>query len=74
VSFKAVLKVAEKNAKLGWRKLELQQARSALRLLPPILQVVTGSDGSAEERLEKVRELLTARGGQLLLEPPRQTL
>jgi hypothetical protein len=61
------MKVAEENAKLGWRKLELQQARSALRLLPAILQVVTGSDGTAEERLAKVRELLMSGGGKLLL-------
>ena len=61
------MKVAEENAKLGWRKLELQQARSALRLLPAILQVVTGGEGTAEERLAKVRELLTVGGGKLLL-------
>jgi hypothetical protein len=60
------MKVAEENAKLGWRKLELQQARSALRLLPAILQVVTGGEGTAEERLGKVRELLMSGGGQLL--------
>ena len=62
------MKVAEENAKLGWRKLELQQARSALRLLPAILQVVTGGDGTAEERLGKVRELLMSGGGKLLVE------
>jgi hypothetical protein len=61
------MKVAEENAKLGWRKLELQQARSALRLLPSILQVVTGEEGTAEERLGKVRELLMNGGGKLLL-------
>jgi len=61
------MKVAEENAKLGWRKLELQQARSALRLLPAILQVVTGEGGTAEERLAKVRELLMSGGGKLLL-------
>jgi hypothetical protein len=61
------MKVAEENAKLGWRKLELQQARSALRLLPAILQVVTDEEGTAEERLGKVRELLMAGGGKLLL-------
>ena len=61
------MKVAEENAKLGWRKLELQEARSALRLLPAILQVVTGGDGTAEERLAKVRDILTVGGGKLLL-------
>ena len=43
------MKVAEENAKQGWRKLEVQQARSALRLLPAILQVVTGEGETAEE-------------------------
>lgn len=61
------MKVAEENAKLGWRKLELEEARSALRLLPTILQVVTGSEGTAEERLAKVKELLMSGGGKLLL-------
>src|ERR1041385_3293223 len=61
------MKVAEENAKLGWRKLELQQARSALRLLPRILEAVTGADGTPEERLGKVRELLMNGGGKLLL-------
>jgi hypothetical protein len=61
------MKVAEENAKLGWRKLELQQAQSALRLLPTILQVVTGGEGTAEERLAKVKELLMSGGGKLLL-------
>jgi hypothetical protein len=59
--------VAEETEKPGWRKLELREARSALRLLPAILQVVTGEEGTAEERLGKVRELLMAGGGKLLL-------
>jgi hypothetical protein len=61
------MKVAEENAKLGWRKLELQEARSALRLLPAILRVITGEEGTAEERLGKVKELLMVGGGKLLL-------
>jgi hypothetical protein len=61
------MKVAEENAKLGWRKLELQEARSALKLLPQILKVVTGSEGTSDERLAKVREMLTVGGGKLLL-------
>ena len=61
------MKVAEENAKLGWRKLELQQARSAMWLLPAVLELVMGEEGTAEERLGKVRELLMAGGGQLLL-------
>jgi hypothetical protein len=61
------MKVAEENAKLGWRKLELQEARSVLRLLPRILEVVTGRDGTGEERLTQLRELLMSGGGKLLL-------
>jgi hypothetical protein len=61
------MKLAEENAKLGWLKLELQEARSALRLLPRILEVITGGDGTAEERLGKIRELLMSGGGKLLL-------
>jgi hypothetical protein len=59
--------LAEENAKTGRRRLELQEARSALRLLPAIVHLVNGSDGTAEERLSKVRELLLVGGGKLLL-------
>jgi hypothetical protein len=59
--------LAKENAKLGWRKLELQQARSALRLLPAIRAVLMDGEMAAEERLGKVRELLMGGGGKLLL-------
>jgi len=57
----------EENAKQEWKRQELENARSALRLLPTILQIVTTNDGTADERLAKVRELLTVGGGKLLL-------
>jgi hypothetical protein len=43
--------LAEDNAKIGWRKLELQQARTALRLLPAIRQILMEAESTAEERL-----------------------
>jgi hypothetical protein len=61
------MKVAEENAKLGWRKLELQQARSALRLLPAIRAILMDGEMAAEERVARARECLMAGGGQLLL-------
>ena len=53
------MKVAEENAKLGWRKLELQQARSALRLLPAIRAILMDGELAAEERVARAREMLT---------------
>src|SRR5687768_13996943 len=50
------MKVAEENAKLGWRKLELQEARSALRLLPAIRAILMDGEMGAEERVAKMRE------------------
>ena len=62
------VKVAEENAKLGWRKLELQQARSALRLLPAIRAILMEGEVPAEVRVARARDMLTAGGGKLLLE------
>jgi hypothetical protein len=62
------MKVAEENAKLGWRKLELQQARSALRLLPTIRAILLEGEMGAEERVARAREFLMRDGGKLLLE------
>jgi hypothetical protein len=62
------MKVAEENAKLGWRKLELQQARSALRLLPAIRSILMDGEMAAEERVARARECLMGDNGKLLLE------
>jgi hypothetical protein len=62
------MKVAEENAKLGWRKLELQQARSALRLLPAIRAILMDGETAAEERVARARAFLMADAGKLLLE------
>jgi hypothetical protein len=60
--------VAEENAKIGWRRLELDQAKSALRLLPKVQQALTEGEGSAEERLTRIREILMVGGAKLLAE------
>jgi hypothetical protein len=61
------MKVAEENAKLGWRKLELQQARSALRLLPAIRAILMDGEIAVEERVSRAREMLTVGSEKLLL-------
>ena len=60
------MKVAEENAKLGWRKLELQEARSALRLLPAIRAILMDGEMAAEDRVARAREMLLTGGGKLL--------
>jgi hypothetical protein len=42
------VKVAEENAKVGWRKLELAAAQSALRLLPQLREALMDTSVSAE--------------------------
>jgi hypothetical protein len=59
--------VAEENAKIGWRRLELQQAKSALALLPKVTAILMEVNGSAEERLARMREALLEGGGRLLI-------
>jgi hypothetical protein len=56
----------EENAKQEWKRQELEDARSALKLLPRIAEILMGSEGTAEERLSRARELLGAGGARLL--------
>jgi hypothetical protein len=65
--------LAEENAKIGWRKLELQQARTALALLPAIRAILMEGEGTAEERLARAKIVLTHTGGTLLLEGGRKS-
>ena len=60
-------KVAEENAKLGWRKLELSAAQSALKLLPQIREALMDASVSAEERVNRALGCLMEGGGKLLL-------
>src|SRR4051812_12417279 len=52
----------EENAKQEWKRKELEDARSALRLLPAITAILMDSEGSAEERL-RTRGSFSRRGG-----------
>ena len=61
-------RVAEENAKLGWRKLELQAAQSGLQLLPAIREALMDGSASADERVKRALECLTKGGGELLLQ------
>ena len=65
------MKVAEENAKLGWRKLESENARSGVKLLPKALELLTDSNRSFEERVNGAIQLLQVEGARLLA--PAQT-
>jgi hypothetical protein len=56
----------EENAKQEWKRKELEDARSALRLLPRIAEILMESEGTAEERLARAREVLGPGGAKLL--------
>jgi hypothetical protein len=60
-------KAAEENAKIGWRKLELSAAQSALKLLPQIREALMDASVSAEERVNRALRCLMEGGGKLLL-------
>lgn len=58
----------EENAKQEWKRQELEDARSALRLLPKIMEILMSTEGTAEERLGKARNILATGGARLLVE------
>jgi hypothetical protein len=58
----------EENAKQEWRRQELEDARSALRLLPTLTQILMEGEGTAEEKLARARECLSQGGAKLLVE------
>jgi hypothetical protein len=58
----------EENAKQEWRRQELEDARSTLRLLPTLTGILMEGEGTADERLARARECLTKGGAKLLLE------
>ncbi len=58
--------VAEEKARIGWRKLELEQAKSVMRLLPAIRAALMEGAARVGERGANVGELLLAVGGRLL--------
>jgi hypothetical protein len=62
------VKVAEENAKLGWRKLECENARSGLKLLPKVRELLSDGTRSCEERVRMALDCLGAEGAKLLVE------
>jgi hypothetical protein len=62
------VKVAEENAKLGWRKLECENARSGLKLLPKVRELLSDGTRSFEERVGMALDCLGAEGAKLLAE------
>ena len=58
----------EENAKQEWKRQESEDARSALRLLPKIMEILMSTEGTAEERLGKARNILATGGARLLVE------
>ena len=60
------VKVAEENAKLGWRKLECENARSGVKLLPKALELLTDANRSFEERVNGAIRLLQVEGAKLM--------
>ena len=62
------VKVAEENAKLGWRKLECENARSGLKLLPKVQELLMDGKRSFEERVRMALDCLGVEGAKLLVE------
>src|SRR5688572_28451299 len=60
------VKVAEENAKLGWRKLESENARWGVKLLPNALELLMDSNRSFEERVNGAIPLLQVHRAKLL--------
>jgi hypothetical protein len=60
------VKVAEENAKLGWRKLECENARAGLKLLPKIRAILTDTTKGLEGRVAEALACLGNKGGPML--------
>lgn len=64
------VKVAEENAKLGWRKLECENARSGLKLLPKVRELLSDATRSFEDRVRMALDCLEGEGAKLMLKSP----
>lgn len=62
------VKILEENAKLGWRKLEIENAKSGLQLLPKLRELLMDASRPAEERVAGALACLGIEGGGLLAE------
>jgi len=60
------VRVAEENAKLGWKKLEQDRAISAAKLLPKVWLILSDVKVDAQERVARAQECLTREGARLL--------
>jgi DNA primase len=60
------VKVAEENAKLGWRKLECENARAGLKVLPKIHAILTDATKDSDARVAEALVCLGSEGAQLL--------
>lgn len=60
--------VAEENARVARRKLELEEARSALALLPRLREILMREGAVEGELLREARACLLGQGGKLLAE------
>jgi hypothetical protein len=63
------IKVAEENAKLGWKKIENENLRSGVRLLPKSHELLSDPTRKVEEKVASALNCLRVEGGQLLLAP-----
>jgi hypothetical protein len=64
------VKVSEENAKLGWRKLECENARAGLKLLPKIRAILTDTTKGLEGRVAEALACLGNERGQMLTSNP----
>jgi hypothetical protein len=62
------VRVAEENAKLGWKKLEHDRAISAAKLLPKVWLILSDVKMDAQERVVRAQECLAREGARLLPE------
>jgi len=62
--------VAEDNVRLGWRKLECENARAGLKVLPRLREVLTDTTKNANDRVALALECLGTAGMPLLAAGP----
>lgn len=65
------VKVLEENAKLGWRKLELENARAGLKLLPKAREILMDASLSAEQRVAGALQALMQVDAVMRMLPER---
>ena len=66
------VKALEEATKIRWRKLESENARSGLKLLPKVREILADESARADERIARALECLGREGALLLKEPRRE--